>query len=356
MLVISPQQPCGIGRYSLVSGNSPMRASDPTNHLQCLPQSIKVFPRRDEGIPPYRLLALPAAYCKKLCRERLISVQEPNQRSGWPLKFDCGRSDLPYIFRITLPAKNLSPFYPIRPEKYVDKPRFIWYIIQAIFCGHGPLVKRLRQRPLTPLTWVRFPHGSPKNTPAYAGVFFRVSCARNRTGQCAAAHKKQSSGLFFSPREIPACVIRNTPAYAGVFFRVSRARNRTGQCAAGDSRVCHQNTPAYAGAFFRVSRARNRTRRCAGAFVRDNGTLCFWLYPLHENTPRAFRVFSLSTLGVAYQRSTGLHIFYFACLLAAWRLGRGMEHTMAMPRARATATFKVSMPLLVHRARSLRKK
>ena len=221
MLVISPQQPCGIGRYSLVSGNSPMRASDPTNYLQCLPQSIKVSPRRDEGIPPYRLLALPAAYYKKLCRERLIPVQEPNQRSGWPLKFDCGRSDLPYIFRITLPAKNLSPFYPIRPEKYVDKPRFIWYIIQAIFCGHGPLVKRLRQRPLTPLTWVRFPHGSPKNTPAYAGVFFRVSRARNRTGQCAAAHKKQSSGLFFSPREIPACVTRTTPAYAGVFFRVS---------------------------------------------------------------------------------------------------------------------------------------
>ena len=220
MLVISPQQPCGIGRYSLVGGNSPMRASDPTNHLQCLPQSIKVSPGRDEGIP-HRLLALPAAYYKKLCRERLIPVQEPNQRSGWPLKFDCGRSDLPYIFRITLPAKNLSPFYPIRSEKYVDKPRFIWYIIQAIFCGHGPLVKRLRQRPLTPLTWVRFPHGSPKNTPAYAGVFFRVSRARNRTGQCAAAHKKQSSGLFFSPREIPACVIKNTPAYAGVFFRVS---------------------------------------------------------------------------------------------------------------------------------------
>ena len=121
----------------------------------------KVSPRRDEGIPPYRLPALPAAYYKKLCRERLIPVQEPNQRSGWPLKFDCGRSDLPYIFRITLPAKNLSPFYPIRTEKYVDKPRFIWYIIQAIFCVHGPLVKRLRQRPLTPLTWVRFPHGSP---------------------------------------------------------------------------------------------------------------------------------------------------------------------------------------------------
>ena len=293
MLVISSQQPCGIGRYSLVSGNSPMRASDPTNHLQCLLQSIKVSPRRDEGIPPYRLLALPAAYYKKLCRERLIPVQEPNQRSGWPLKFDCGRRDLPYIFRITLPAKNLSPFYPIRPEKYVDKPRFIWYIIQAIFCGHGPLVKRLRQRPLTPLTWVRFPHGSPKNTPAYAGVFFRVSCARNRTGRCAAAHKKQSSGLFLARGRFPRVSPKNTPAYAGVFFRVSRARNRTGQCAAAHKKQSSglffspreipacvtRTTPAYAGVFFCVSRARNRTRRCAGAFLRDNGTLCFWLYP-----------------------------------------------------------------------------
>ena len=106
---------------------------------------------------------------------------------------------------------------------------------------------------------------------------------------------------------------------------------------------------------------------------------CFFVYPVRGIEPDGAQVllcaimercvfgcildmkippelFSLSTLGVAYQRSTGLHIFYFACLLAAWRLGRGMEHTMAMPRARATATFKVSMPLLVHRARSLRKK
>ena len=293
MLVISPQQPCGIGRYSLVSGNSPMRALDLTNHLQCLPQSIKVSPRRDEGIPPYRLLALPAAYYKKLCRERLIPVQEPNQRSAWPLKFDCGRSDLPYIFRITLPAKNLSPFYPIRPEKYVDKPRFIWYIIQAIFCGRGPLVKRLRQRPLTPLTWVRFPHGSPKSTPAYAGVFFRVSRARNRTGRCAAAHKNSPVDCFLARGRFPRVSPKNTPAYTGVFFRVSRVRNRTGQCAAAHKKQSSglffspreipacvtRNTPAYAGVFFRVPRARNRTRRRAGAFVRDNGTLCFWLYP-----------------------------------------------------------------------------
>ncbi len=324
MLVISPQQPCGIGRYSLVSGNSPMRASDPTNHLQCLPQSIKVSPRRDEGIPPYRSLALPAAYYKKLCRERLISVQEPNQRSGWPLKFDCGRRDLPYIFRITLPAKNLSPFYPIRPEKYVDKPRFIWYIIQAIFCGHGPLVKRLRQRPLTPLTWVRFPHGSPKSTPAYAGVFFRVSRARNRTGQCAAAHKNSPVDCFIARGRFPRVSPETLQLMLECFFRVSvRGIEPDGAqvllCAIME--------------------------RCVFGCILDM-----------KIPPELSELFSLSTLGVAYQRSTGLHIFYFACLLAAWRLGRGIEHTMAMPRARATATFKVSMPLLVHRARSLRKK
>ena len=336
----------------------------------------EVSPRRDEGIPPYRLLALPAAYYKKLCRERLIPVQEPNQRSGWPLKFDCGRSDLPYIFRITLPAKNLSPFYPIRPEKYVDKPRFIWYIIQANFCGHGPLVKRLRQRPLTPLTWVRFPHGSPKNTPAYAGVFFRVSRARNRTGQCAAAHKKQSSGLFFSPREIPACVTRKHSSLCWSVFSCipSEESNQGGAQAHLRTKTVQWTVFLARGRFPRVSpetlpelmlECFSRVypckaiepARCAGAFVRDNGTLrAFGCILDIENTPRAFSVFSLSTLGVAYQRSTGLHIFYFACLLAAWRLGRGMEHTMAMPRARATATFKVSMPLLVHRARSLRKK
>ena len=293
MFVISPQQPCEIGRYSLVSGNSPMRASDPTNHLQCLPQSIKVSPRRDEGIPPYRLLALPAAYYKKLCRERLISVQELNQRSGWPLKFDCGHRDLPYIFRITLPAKNLSLFYPIRPEKYVDKPRFIWYIIQAIFCGHGPLVKRLRQRPLTPLTWVRFPHGSPKNTPAYAGVFFRVSRARNRTGQCAAAHKNSPVDCFLARGRFPRVSPETLQLMLECFFVYPERgieqgsapqRTKTVQWTvfqpAGDSRVCHQKTlQLMLEWFFHVSRARNRTRRCAGAFVRDNGTLCFWLYP-----------------------------------------------------------------------------
>ena len=69
---------------------------------------------------------------------------------------------------------------------------------------YGPLVKRLRQRPLTPLTWVRFPHGSPKNAPQLRlGSFFLCFRARNRTGRPPAGGKKQSCGLFFSPREIP---------------------------------------------------------------------------------------------------------------------------------------------------------
>ena len=31
----------------------------------------------------------------------------------------------------------------------------------AVRSDDGPLVKRLRRRPLTPQTWVRFPYGSP---------------------------------------------------------------------------------------------------------------------------------------------------------------------------------------------------
>ena len=36
-------------------------------------------------------------------------------------------------------------------------PRF-----ESVKVHHGPMVKWLRQRPLTPLTWVRIPLGSPK--------------------------------------------------------------------------------------------------------------------------------------------------------------------------------------------------
>ena len=37
-----------------------------------------------------------------------------------------------------------------------------WWRTIPLFVGYpGPLVKWLRQRPLTPLTWVRIPYGSP---------------------------------------------------------------------------------------------------------------------------------------------------------------------------------------------------
>ena len=36
-------------------------------------------------------------------------------------------------------------------------------VIIPMFKTQGPLVKRLRHRPLTAKTWVRFPYGSPKN-------------------------------------------------------------------------------------------------------------------------------------------------------------------------------------------------
>ena len=96
----STRNSCGIGRYSLVSGNSRCNIRIPTNHLQCLPQSVKVFStRRDEGHPaPTGCLHCLLPIIKKLCENGFIPVQEPNRQSGWPLKkFDCGRSELPYI-------------------------------------------------------------------------------------------------------------------------------------------------------------------------------------------------------------------------------------------------------------------
>ena len=37
---------------------------------------------------------------------------------------------------------------------------------------YGPLVKRLRHRPFTAVTWVRFPHGSPKKNRHPTGYLF----------------------------------------------------------------------------------------------------------------------------------------------------------------------------------------
>ena len=50
---------------------------------------------------------------------------------------------------------------------------------------HGPLVKRLRHRPFTAVTGVRFPYGSPKIPAAHPGCgnFFNKTKG-NRTGAC----------------------------------------------------------------------------------------------------------------------------------------------------------------------------
>ncbi len=76
------------------------------------------------------------------------------------------------------------------------------YPVRGIEQGGAP--QRTKNSPVDCfLARGRFPRVSPKNTPAYAGVFFRVSRARNRTGRCAAAHKKQSSGLFLARGRFP---------------------------------------------------------------------------------------------------------------------------------------------------------
>ncbi len=53
-------------------------------------------------------------------------------------------------------TKIFSTFF----EKPIDKPRRMCYNNQVAW--HGPIVKRLRRRPLTAKAWVRFPLGSPK--------------------------------------------------------------------------------------------------------------------------------------------------------------------------------------------------
>jgi len=124
-------------------------------------------------------------------------------------------------------------------------------------------------------------------------VFFRVSRARNRTGQCAAAHKNSPVDCFLARGRFPHGSPEPLQLVLEWFFvypvrgieqgsAPQRTKNSPVDCFLARGRfprVSPKSTPACAGVFFRVSRARNRTRRCAGTFVRDNGTLCFWLYP-----------------------------------------------------------------------------
>ena len=92
---------------------------------------------------------------------------------------------------------------------------------------YGPLVKRLRQRPLTPLTWVRFPHGSPKNAPQLRlGSFFgasvrgieqdgRPQAAKNNPADCFLVRGRWTHG---SPR--------STTSFEVVLFSLYALFNR----------------------------------------------------------------------------------------------------------------------------------
>ena len=51
-------------------------------------------------------------------------------------------------------------FFQRNFQKSIDKLPRVCYNMQA----DGPLVKRLRHRPLTAKTWVRFPYGSPEKS------------------------------------------------------------------------------------------------------------------------------------------------------------------------------------------------
>ena len=60
---------------------------------------------------------------------------------------------------------------------------------------NGPLVKRLRQRPLTPLTWVRFPHGSPKYS-SLAQSVEHAAVNRRVVGSSPTGGASKSSRIF----------------------------------------------------------------------------------------------------------------------------------------------------------------
>ena len=71
----------------------------------------------------------------------------------------------------------------------------------------GPLVKRLRHRPFTAVTWVRFPYGSPKRKTTQSGgfSFCRRGIEEGDTSACTGG-KIESRRAIFSPGEIPvAC-------------------------------------------------------------------------------------------------------------------------------------------------------
>ena len=98
-----------------------------------------------------------------------------------------------------------------RPVK-IGRCRLLFY--------YGPLVKRLRQRPLTPLTWVRFPHGSPKNAPQLRlGSFFGASVRGiEQDGRPQAAKNNPADCFLVRGRWTHGSPKRYLARSCGVFF------------------------------------------------------------------------------------------------------------------------------------------
>ena len=99
---------------------------------------------------------------------------------------------------------------------------------------YGPVVKRLRQRPLTPLTWVRFPHGSPKNAPQLRlGSFFGASVRGiEQDGRPQAAKNNPADCFLVRGRWTHGSPKRYLARSCGVFF-IAVFRKAGAWCAIG---------------------------------------------------------------------------------------------------------------------------
>jgi hypothetical protein len=66
----------------------------------------------------------------------------------------------------------------------------------------GPLVKRLRHRPFTAVTRVRFPYGSPEKPPRFATRWFFVSFPPPQRGVLGSVLLLKNNGLKKKKQEL----------------------------------------------------------------------------------------------------------------------------------------------------------
>ena len=105
-----------------------------------------------------------------------LSVMEPLLKTqDYP---PAPQAMLAHIERAVLSAAEL------KHERDLEKLLTLLMSGFVLLCvdGCGPLVKRLRRRPLTPQTWVRFPYGSPDGIAreCNSSIFLHSSVGRAR--------------------------------------------------------------------------------------------------------------------------------------------------------------------------------